>query len=74
MNLFDILMAVAYGSLAGTGIGLLIGFAAGRQKPEWSQMTPRDRKNNIMLVLFFSVVCIGALLWYGVTYPSGSVL
>ncbi len=41
-NLFEILMMVALGALAGTGIGLLIGFVAKKQKNEWSAMTGRN--------------------------------
>ena len=36
---FEILMVVALGALAGTGIGLLVVFAAKKQKSEWSAMS-----------------------------------
>jgi hypothetical protein len=64
MNLFDILMIIALGTLAGTMIGLLIGYTAQRQGQPWSQMTHRQKTINIGLVLFFSTVCIAGLAWY----------
>ena len=63
-NLFEILMAVALGSLAGTAIGLFIGFVAKQQKSEWSAMTRKEKTINIALVLFFSAVCIAGLARY----------
>lgn len=64
MNTFDILMVIALGTLAGTVIGLFIGYAAKRQQPRWTVMTDRDKLINIALVLFFSVVCIAGLSLY----------
>ncbi|MDD4138503.1 MAG: hypothetical protein PHT99_11545 [Methanoregula sp.] len=64
MNTFDILMIVALGTLAGSAIGLSIGRAAGRQKPQWSLMTSREKTVNSALVLFFSAACIAGLAWY----------
>ncbi|MFA5222418.1 MAG: hypothetical protein WC391_09065 [Methanoregula sp.] len=66
-GLYDILMAVALGALAGTAIGLFIGFAAKQQRSEWSAMTLKEKTINIALVLFFSVVCIAGLAWYIIT-------
>ena len=63
-SVFEILMAVALGALAGTAIGLFIGFAAKQQRSEWSAMTSREWTINIVLVLFFSAVCIAGLAWY----------
>ena len=64
MNLFDVLMIIALGTLAGTMIGLSIGYAAQRQGHRWSLMTHREKMINIVLVLFFSAVCIAGLAWY----------
>ncbi|MDD1689913.1 MAG: hypothetical protein LUQ66_04570 [Methanoregula sp.] len=64
MNTFDILMVIALGTLAGTVIGLFIGYAAKRQQPRWTVMTDRDKLINIALVLFFSAVCIAGLSLY----------
>jgi NADH:ubiquinone oxidoreductase subunit 5 (subunit L)/multisubunit Na+/H+ antiporter MnhA subunit len=63
-SIFDILMAVAIGALAGTGIGLFIGFVTKQQRSEWSAMTRKQKIINIVLVLFFSVACIAGLAWY----------
>lgn len=64
MNVFEILMAIGLGAIAGTAIGLFIGFMAKQQKSEWSCMTRREKTINLGLVLFFSAVCIAALAWY----------
>jgi NADH:ubiquinone oxidoreductase subunit 5 (subunit L)/multisubunit Na+/H+ antiporter MnhA subunit len=66
-SVFEILMAVALGTLAGTGIGLFIGFAAKQQRSEWSAMTRKEKTINIALVLVFSAVCSAGLAWYMVT-------
>ena len=63
VSVFGILMAVALGALAGTVIGLFIGFAAKQQKSEWSAMTQKEKTINIALVIFFSAVCIAILAW-----------
>jgi hypothetical protein len=67
VSVFGILMAVALGALAGTAIGLFIGFAAKQQRSEWSAMTRKEKTINIALVLFFSAVCIAGLVWYMVS-------
>jgi ABC-type phosphate/phosphonate transport system permease subunit len=61
---FDILMVVALGTLAGTILGLLIGFMARRQQPLWGDMSRKERLINIALVLFFSIICTAGLAWY----------
>ncbi|MFA4824683.1 MAG: hypothetical protein WC593_05945 [Methanoregula sp.] len=63
-SMFEILMAVALGAIAGTGIGLFIGFVGKQQGSEWSAMTRKEKSINIALVLFFSAVCIAGLAWY----------
>jgi hypothetical protein len=63
-NMFDILMVIALGALAGTGIGLLIGFFAKKQKGEWSVMTWKDQTLNIALEIVFCVICITGLAYY----------
>ena len=69
VSVFGILMAVALGALAGTVIGLFIGFAAKQQRSEWSAMTGKEKTLNIALVLFFSAVCIAGLAWYSLQIP-----
>jgi membrane protein YqaA with SNARE-associated domain len=64
MDLFDILMIIALGTLAGTMIGLVIGYAAHRQRYRWALMTHKEKLINGVLVLFFSAVCIAGLAWY----------
>ena len=61
---FEILMMVAFGTLAGTGIGLVIGFIAKKQKSEWSAMSRKEHTINIVLVIMFCVVCIAGLGYY----------
>ena len=63
-NVFDILMVIALGVLAGTGIGLLIGFFGKKQKGEWSAMTRNDQHFTTALVIVFCVICIAGLAYY----------
>lgn len=64
MGAFDILMVISLGTLAGTLIGLTIGFLARRQKPVWGEMDRREKTINIALVILFSVACSAGLAWY----------
>lgn len=66
-NMFEILMIVALGALAGTGIGLLIGFVAKKQKSEWSAMTRKEQTITIVLVIVFCTICIAGLGYYYLT-------
>ena len=70
MDTFTLLNSIALGILAGTITGLAIGYIADRQKPAWSAMTGRDKIITIALVLFFSAVFTGSLLWYAMAYSS----
>jgi membrane protein DedA with SNARE-associated domain len=63
-NVFDFLMMVALGALAGTGIGLLIGFVAKKQKNEWSAMTRKEHTISIVLVIVFCIICVAGLGYY----------
>jgi ABC-type lipoprotein release transport system permease subunit len=61
---FDILMVIALGTLAGTILGLTIGYLARRQEPCWEDMSRKEKFINIALVLFFSIICTAGLAWY----------
>jgi hypothetical protein len=61
---FEILMMVAFGTLVGTGIGLVIGFVAKKQKREWSAMTRKEHTINIALVIMFCAACTAVLGYY----------
>ena len=63
-NVFEILMMVALGALAGTGIGFLIGFVAKKQKSKWSAMTRKEHTITIVLVIVFCAICIAGLGYY----------
>ena len=64
---FEILMVVVLGVLAGTGIGLLIGFAAGNQKSEWTAMTRKEQALTIISLLIFCSICTVGLGYYSLT-------
>jgi hypothetical protein len=63
-TLFGFLMVLALGALAGTSIGLCIGYGTGKQKRDWTAMDRKDRTVNTLLVLVFSFACIALLAWY----------
>jgi ABC-type antimicrobial peptide transport system permease subunit len=64
---FEILMVVALGVLAGTGIGLLFGFAARNQKSEWTAMTRKEQTLTIVSLLIFCSICTVGLGYYSLT-------
>lgn len=70
METFVILNIVGLGTLAGTITGLIIGYAARRQKPAWSAMTAEDKRVNLALVLFFTLVFIALLAWFALQPPA----
>ena len=63
-DLFSILNVIALGSLAGSVIGLAIGYLAKEQKSDWQSMSRNEKAINSALVLIFSIICIGTLAWY----------
>lgn len=69
-NTFEILMMVALGILAGTGIGLLIGFVAKKQKNEWSAMTRKEHTITIILVIVVCAICIAGLGYVYLNYSG----
>jgi len=70
METFVILNIVGLGTLAGTITGLIIGYTAKRQKSAWSAMTAEDKRVNLALVLFFTVVYIALLTWFALQPPA----
>lgn len=72
METFVILNIIALGTLAGTITGLAIGYAAKRQMPAWSAMTAEDKRVNIALILFFTLVFIALLTWYVLQPPASA--
>jgi len=64
VKLFEILMVIALGIFGGTCFGLLIGYAARLQKPDWSAMTARQKSLNCALVIVCSAACIAEMAWY----------
>ena len=64
VSTFEILMAVAIGSLAGTGIGLSIAYVAKTQKSAWSAMSRKEQAINISLVISFCAIFCGGLGYY----------
>jgi len=63
MNAFDILMVLALGSLAGTGIGLIIGSIA-KKRGNFTPMTTRDEITlNLTPVIVCSCISIACLAW-----------
>ena len=69
-NTFEILMMVALGAVAGTGIGLIIGLVAKTQKNEWSAMTRKEHTITIILVMVFCAICIAGLGYYYLNYSG----
>ena len=56
-------MVTIIGLMAGTAIGLFIGYLAKMQRSRWADMTGREKAINIALVVICSVICIAALAW-----------
>ena len=69
-NMFDILMVIALGALAGTGIALIIGFLAKIQKSSWSAMNRNQQIVQVALVILFCGICIAGLGYYILILPE----
>lgn len=67
---FEILNIIALGILAGTGTGLFIGFAAGKQTRNWASMERREILFNLAAVVICSLVFIAVMAWY--MYVNGA--
>jgi hypothetical protein len=64
MDAFEILMVIALGSLAGTGIGILIGLLVNTQKKEGSVIIRNDKNITIGLIILCSFLCITVIGYY----------
>jgi hypothetical protein len=64
LELFAGFMVISLGLMIGTGCGLGIGYAFGKQKPEWSGMTLREKQINFILVVCFITLTISGLALY----------
>jgi len=56
-------MVTVIGLMAGTAIGLFIGYITQQQRPCWADMTRREKTLNIALVITCSALCIAGLAW-----------
>ncbi|MFZ0004577.1 MAG: hypothetical protein WCC86_00930 [Methanoregula sp.] len=56
-------MVTVVGLMAGTAIGLFIGYLAKIQRSHWADMTGREKTLNMALILICSVICIAGLAW-----------
>jgi hypothetical protein len=59
-----ILIVVSLGLFTGTGTGLIIGYLANLQKPDWHEMSRNEILANIALIVFCSAIVIAGLAWY----------
>jgi hypothetical protein len=69
-DMFDILMVIALGTLAGMGIALSIGFFARIQKREWSAMNQNQKTLQVALVILFCGICFAGLGYYFLIVPE----
>jgi len=63
-DFLSLAMVTILGLMAGTAIGLFIGYLAKTQRSCWADMTGREKAINIALVVICSAVCIAALAWH----------
>lgn len=63
-TLLDFLMILSLGILAGTGIGLCIGFFTKKQKRDWTMMQIPDKLTTAVLILACSAIITAILGWY----------
>ncbi|HNX17283.1 MAG TPA: hypothetical protein PKM50_03025 [Methanoregula sp.] len=62
-DFLSLALVTLIGLMAGTAIGLFIGYLMNRQRPIWTDMTGREKATNIALIGICSAVCIAALAW-----------
>jgi hypothetical protein len=68
-TLLDFLMIVSLSVLGGTGLGLLIGFIAKKQKRDWTAMQKQEKRTTFLLIAVCSVTIASVLAWYIFLYP-----
>ena len=56
-------MVTVIGLMAGTAIGLFIGYLLKRQRSSWADMTGSEKAFNISLIMICSAICIAGLAW-----------
>ena len=56
-------MVTVIGLMAGTAIGLFIGYLVKTQRTCWADMTGREKTINIALIVICSAICITGLAW-----------
>lgn len=61
---FSILMVIALGSLAGTGMGLILGYLAEMQKRESSASARNNKIITVIWVIVCSILCIAVLAYF----------
>jgi hypothetical protein len=69
MSTLSVLMVISLGAMSGTAIGLVIGYALGEQKSDWSAMTRHEKTVTMALIIVYSVICCAALGWYSLQAP-----
>jgi NhaP-type Na+/H+ or K+/H+ antiporter len=62
-DFLSLAMVTIIGLMAGTAIGLFIGYLAKTQRSRWSDMTGREKAINIALIVTCSLICIAGLAW-----------
>jgi len=65
----SVLMVISLGSMSGTAIGLIIGYALRNHKSNWSAMTRHEKTVTIGLIIVCSVICCAGLRWYSLQAP-----
>ncbi|MEN6396827.1 MAG: hypothetical protein ABFC78_10125 [Methanoregula sp.] len=62
-DFLSVAMVTLIGLMAGTAIGLVIGYLIHTQQPHWTTMTGREKAITIALIIICSAICIAGLAW-----------
>lgn len=71
VSTISVLMVISLGAMSGTVIGLMIGYALGTHKNDWSAMTRHEKTVTTGLVIACSGICCAGLGWYVLVAPAG---